>query len=99
MRALLAAWFLPERASDLAREVDALFYGLLILCGLITMGVCAAILVFCVRYRKGSTATRQAHQKTLALEITWSSIPLVIFIALFIWAGAVYFHMSKPPEN
>lgn len=95
----LAVWFLPERASDLAREVDALFWGLVILCGLITIGVCAAVIVFCLRYRQGSKATRQAHQKTIALEVTWSSIPLVIFIGLFIWAGAVYFHMSKPPDN
>ncbi|MDR3402359.1 MAG: cytochrome c oxidase subunit II [Chthoniobacter sp.] len=99
MTALLGVWFLPERASDLAVEVDALFYGLLILCGLITAGVCGAVTIFCIRYRQGSTAIRQAEQKPMVFEIVWSAIPLVIFIVIFIFAGAVYFHMSKPPDN
>jgi cytochrome c oxidase subunit 2 len=99
MNALLAVWFLPDRASDLAQEVDALFYGLLVLCGLVTIGVCAAVTLFCVRYRRGSPARREAHLKTLVYEITWSVIPLILFMVLFVWAGAVYFHMSKPPEN
>lgn len=95
----LAVWFLPERASNLASEVDALFYGLLILCGLVTLGVCAAISWFCLRYRRGSKATRQAELKPTYFEIAWSAIPLVIFMVIFVLAGAVYFHMGKPPAN
>lgn len=99
MSALLAVWFLPERASDLAVEVDALFYGMVVLCGLVTLAVCAAVLLFCFRYRRGSGARREAEQKSLYFEIAWSTVPLLIFMALFVWAGAVYFHMGKPPDN
>jgi cytochrome c oxidase subunit 2 len=99
MTAILGVWFLPVRASNIANEVDALFFGLLILCGLITLGVCAAITIFCIRYRRGSKAERQKNQKSLVFEIVWSAIPLFIFMILFVWAGAVYFHMSKPPDS
>jgi cytochrome c oxidase subunit II len=99
MTANLGVWFLPVRASNIANEVDALFFGLLILCGLITLGVCAVVTLFCLRYRQGSNAVREAREKPMVFEIVWSAIPLVIFMVIFVLAGAVYFHMSKPPDN
>jgi cytochrome c oxidase subunit 2 len=88
-----------ERASDIARSVDAIFYSLLVVCGLVIVGVTIAVLFSCVRYRAGSSAKRQARQRSLALEITWTSATLLIFVAIFIWAAVIYFRMSRPPAN
>ncbi|MEA3212565.1 MAG: cytochrome c oxidase subunit [Chthoniobacter sp.] len=98
---LIATWsLLPERASDIARSVDAIFYALLVVCGLVTAGVGAAVLYFCVRYRAGSPAKRPAGDQTsVALEIVWTSATLLVFLGIFVWAAVVYFRMSRPPAN
>jgi len=90
----------PERASDVGWSVDLLFYSLLAICGLVTLGVFAALTIFCVRYREGSAAPRQVKDRgTLWFEITWTSATLLVFLGIFVWAALVYFRMSKPPPG
>jgi cytochrome c oxidase subunit 2 len=97
---LLSFQLLPERASDLARSVDAIFWSLMALCGLVAAGICIAIVVCCVRYREESPAVhRRFGGSSLTLEIIWTSATLVAFVAIFFWASAVYVHMSRPPAN
>ena len=91
---------LPERASDLARSVDAIFWSLIALCGFVAVGICVAIVVMCIRYREDSAAVhRRFTGSSLGLEITWTSATLVAFLVIFFWASAVYVHMSRPPAN
>ncbi len=97
--AIAAFQLLPERASDIANSVDAIFYSLLVLCGLIIVGISLTVLFFCIRYRARSSAKRQVRQRSMLFEITWTSATLVIFVAIFIWAAIVYFRMSRPPAN
>jgi cytochrome c oxidase subunit 2 len=101
MSALFLAFaLLPERASDHARSVDAIFYSLLALCGLIVLGISAAMLFFGIRYRLGSTALhQQSRARSLWIEVTWTSATFFAFLGIFIWGAAVYFHMSQPPAN
>jgi cytochrome c oxidase subunit 2 len=35
----------------------------------------------------------------IPLEITWTAIPLFIFIGIFFWAAEVFFGMSRPPAD
>ena len=90
---------LPERASNLAGPVDAIFYSLLAVCGLVTAGIFITLVFFCIRYRAGSPARRQARERSVGFEIAWTSVTLMIFLAIFFWAAVVYFRMSNPPEN
>ena len=100
MIAALEFPLLPERAAVGAWPVDVLFYALLIICGLITFGVFAAILFFCIRYRRGSPASRaQGNPRPIYLEVAWTSATLLIFLAIFFWAAVIYFRMSTPPKN
>ena len=67
-----------------------------------TLLVFALIAFFCIRYRRGSK--RRAHAKARkarprGLEIGWTVVPLLIFLALFVWAADVFFRMSKPPAD
>jgi cytochrome c oxidase subunit 2 len=98
----LALSILPERASNHAGSVDAIFYSLLALCGLVTLAVVAALVFCCLRYRLGTTALRGevADAKSRNwIEITWSSLTLAAFVGIFFWAGVVYFRMYSPPVN
>jgi cytochrome c oxidase subunit 2 len=35
----------------------------------------------------------------MALEITWTVIPFIISMVIFVWGASVYFAMSRPPDE
>jgi cytochrome c oxidase subunit II len=99
MDGLLRAVF-PTQASNLAPQVDNIYFALLAVCAAVATLVFCAILFFCVRYRRGSRADRTpAKSSPWRFEITWTLIPLVIFLGIFFWAADVFFAMSRPPAN
>ena len=36
---------------------------------------------------------------SLALEMTWIVVPLVIALSMFVWGAALYFDAGRPPAN
>jgi cytochrome c oxidase subunit II len=55
------------------------------------------ILVFCVKYRRGSAADRSDPPANFKpLEIAWTTIPLVIFVGIFAWGAKVYATLYEP---
>jgi cytochrome c oxidase subunit 2 len=99
MRSLISFLF-PEQASNLAPEVDRIFFALVALCGAVTFLVLALIVFFCIRYRRGSKASRAGGKLSpQRWETIWTIIPLLIFIGIFIWAAKAYFHMLTPPAD
>ncbi len=90
----------PEQASAGARQVDILFFSLIGASLIVTIGIAAAMLYFAIKYRAGSKASRAGEVKnTLPFELTWISIPAVIFLFLFLWAARIYFRMADPPPD
>ncbi len=99
MHRILRAIF-PEQASNLAPQVDHIYFALLAICSLVAFLIFFVALIFCIRYRRGSRVDRTPPKGTgLGLEITWTAIPLVIFLGLFFWAADVFFGMSRPPAD
>ena len=91
-------FYLPA-ATPFAHQVDHIFYALLALCGLVLLLVFILIWVFTVRYRRSNEVTRDKARPNIGLEITWTVVPLLIFIALFAWAGERYINLKEiPPE-
>ena len=83
-------WSLPQ-ASDAAAHVDAIFFTLLAVTGLVALAIFVLMTVFCIRYRRGANIDRRnAPAGHLPLEIGWTVAPLVIFLGLFAWAAQVY---------
>ncbi len=92
--------YMPEQASSVAPEVDALY---LFLVGIsIFFGVLIAALVvgFAVRYRRRSEDEKTPHiHGSALLEIAWSAIPLAIVMAVFFWSAKIYFDINRAPQN
>ncbi|CCD98325.1 cytochrome c oxidase subunit II [Bradyrhizobium sp. STM 3809] len=80
---------LPE-ASTHAVTVDRIFYLLLVLSGATVVLVFGLILLFAVRYRRGSSAKRGPMPEFLRreFEIGWTLATLLSFVFLFWWAGS-----------
>jgi cytochrome c oxidase, subunit II len=89
-------WFLPQ-ASDVAVRVDALFFTLLAITGLVALAIFVMIVVFCVRYRRSASVDRSAAPSgNRVLEVAWTGTPLVIFLILGTWAAIVYGDLYQP---
>ena len=91
---------LPESASSISGEVDALFFFIVAVTVVFTVGISLAIVFFAIRYRRRSDADRpQDIHGSLALELTWTLIPLGLVAIMFVWGSKVYFHMNRPPDD
>ena len=91
---------LPEQASSFAGEVDALFFFILGVSGLFAVGIWIALLYFGIRYRRRSDDDRPREiYGSLALELTWTLIPLAIMTVMFVWGAKVFFELNRPPDD
>lgn len=91
---------LPDRASSVAGEVDAIYY-FLVLISLVFGGIIVLGLIYsAIRYRKGTKNSRaNAVNEHLGLELAWSLIPLAIAIGIFVWSSRVFINMHVAPKD
>ena len=87
----------PERASTMAGNVDALYIFLLVVSGLVSALIFVLILVFAARFRKRPGHHAEQIEGSLPLELTWSIIPMGIFLVIFVWGAVIYFQERTPP--
>lgn len=92
--------FFPDQASTFAWQVDALYFYLLAISFVFTLGIAAGIFFFVVKYReKEKYATPKEIHGSIALETLWSIIPFVISMTIFLGGAIVYFNQYRPPED
>ena len=90
----------PGQASTFAGPVDTLFVALLGLATFIATAVCALIVYFGVKYRRGSPADRTgANASHVPLEIAWTVVPLLLAMGAFGWGARLYFDDFRPPAR
>jgi cytochrome c oxidase subunit 2 len=89
----------PESASSVSGRVDALYAFLVLTAVFFTVLICALILYFGIRYRRGSKANRKNPPKSVLLEVAWAVIPLVLTMVMFGWGAVVYYDMRTPPPE
>jgi cytochrome c oxidase subunit 2 len=100
MRPPTAIPFLPESASSHAAQMNWLFLGLILVSAAILALVFGLMIVFCVRYRRGSSADRSGRlQKTWRLEAGWTFATFLLFLGLFFWGAELYIDMHRPPAD
>ncbi|GAA0245292.1 cytochrome c oxidase subunit II [Rhodanobacter caeni] len=90
----------PPQASSVAGSVDTLFDVMLALTGTVSVAVFVVMIVFCVKYRRRSHADRSnANQTRLGVEIAWTVLPFLMFMALFGWSISLWSRMRTPPAD
>ncbi len=90
----------PEAASTMAPRVDALYFFLLGVAAFFSVLIAGLIVYFAVKFRRrrADGVGARIHGGML-LEITWTAIPLMIVMVIFVWGANVYFAMAHPPEE
>ena len=83
----------------MAGNVDALFIFLLILSGMMTLVIFTALIFFAARYRHRKGVLAEQIEGSIPLELTWTVIPLGVFMVIFLWGAVVYFQQRTPPRD
>jgi len=88
----------PPQASTFAKDVDSLYYFIHYLSIFFWVLIVAGIVFFAWRWRRGHKEGA-APSHNLPLELTWSIIPLVLVISIFLWGFKSFMHMSRSPGD
>jgi cytochrome c oxidase subunit 2 len=90
----------PESASTMAPRVDALYFFLIGLAVFFSLLIAGLITYYALKYRRRSPRAigAQSHGN-LVLELTWTVIPLMITMVIFVWGAGLFFAMSRPPDD
>lgn len=92
--------FLPDQAASFSGEVDALFFFILAVTGVVAIGTWVTMIYFAVRYRRRSDDDRPKEiYGSLALELTWTLIPAALMAVMFVWGAKLFFELNRPPDD
>ena len=90
----------PQQASSVAPLVDGLYLFLVVVTGTVSLLIWLAIFYFAVKYRRRpDNELAQEQEPPAILEMTWTVIPLIIFIGIFVAGAWVFLRMQVVPRN
>jgi cytochrome c oxidase subunit 2 len=90
----------PETASTIAPRVDALYFFLIGLASFFSLLIAGLIVYYAVKFRRRSPDSVGARiHGGMVLEITWTVVPLLITMGIFVWGASIFFAMSRPPDE
>lgn len=96
-------FWMPNEASSFASGIDGTFSFLFWISAISLVGVAAAMIYFCGKYRATSREANEPAESQAdhsnALEITWSVIPLFIVIGVFVVGFKQYVDLRTTPRT
>ncbi len=92
--------FFPEQASTMAARVDNLYFFLLAVATFFSLLIAGLIVYYAWRYRRRAPdEVGVSIHGGMALEITWTIIPAMITVVMFVWGSSVFFAQQRPPDE
>jgi len=95
------SFWMPEEGSTLAPEVDKIFYFIFWISLFFFVLIVGLMIIFVIRYRRRSDdeEPEQTPSHNMRLEMTWTLIPLVLVIVMFIVGFRAYLRISLTPRD
>lgn len=91
---------MPEQASTMAGQVDALYFYLIGITLFFTVLIVSGIIFFAVKYRRRSPyEIPRPIAGSMKLETIWTLIPFLIAMSIFVWGAKVYFAQYRIPKD
>ena len=88
----------PAQASTIAWQVDALYGFLVVLTVVFCALVFGMVTIFAIKYRRRSDDEQpEQNHGNLALELSWTIIPLFIGLFVFLLGADVFFRLHRAP--
>jgi cytochrome c oxidase subunit 2 len=90
----------PEQASNLAPEVDNLYFFVTAVTAFFALLVVFFVILFAIKYRDPTGEKVGAPiTGSIPLELGWSIVPFFVSMAIFAWATIVFFHLIRAPDQ
>ncbi len=90
----------PEQASNLAPEVDSLYFFVTAVAAFFALLVVVFVIVCAIKYRDRTGEKVGAPiTGSIPLELGWSIIPFFVSMVIFAWATVVFFHLVRAPDQ
>jgi cytochrome c oxidase subunit 2 len=90
----------PEQASQVAEQTDNLYWGLICISAAVCIIVFVPMIYFVFKYRNGHPADRSPpNLPQTRMELTWTIIPLIVFMCFYAWGARHYFNIERPPPG
>ena len=84
---------------SIADRVDAVFLYIFVLCVAFLIFITSLMIYFVVRYSRGRNAAPVDIEGNTWLEITWTLVPLVLFLSMFYYGWTNFAYMRNPPRD
>lgn len=92
-------WWLPENRSVHGKQIDILFTVIFIVCAVVMVGVFAAMVKYCIKYRHKPDAKAHFSHGNKRLELIWTVIPAVILLGLAVWTKGAWDDFRNSPTQ
>ena len=90
----------PPNASSVSTEMDLLYLFITAVSAFFVVLVAALVVIFTIKYRRRHADEVGADiHGSLALELTWTFIPFVLSLVMFVWGADLFFRLSRPPAD
>ena len=90
----------PEAASTFAGDVDALYFFLVAVSAFFAVLIAFLVIFFAVKFRRRSPDEVGAPiTGSLALELLWTIVPLILTMVMFVWGAWVFLDLARPPRG
>lgn len=87
------------QASTGAQRADLIFLWVLGISVVILLGITATMILFVVRYSRKRNRHASQIEGHVGLEITWTLVPLAVFLAIFYYGWTNYEYMANAPAD
>lgn len=88
-----------QSASPFSDYVDTTFLTIVGISSLVLLGILIAMVYFVIHYRRSKNPYPTNIEGNVPLEITWTVVPLVLFMGMFYMGWEGYRKMSIVPEG
>ena len=90
----------PPNASSVATEMDLLYLFIVAVSAFFAIVVTALVVVFAIKFKRRhpDDVGKDIHG-SLALELTWTIIPFILSMMMFIWGASLFYRLAKPPAD
>ena len=90
--------FLPK-ASTFATQADKLFLQIFVLSLVFLVFITALMIYFVIKYSKKRHPKAEQFEGHTLLEITWTVVPLLLFVAIFYYGWTSYDYARRAPRD
>ena len=87
------------QASSAAGRVDSVFLFNLVLCAAFLVLITAALIYFVVKYNKKRHPKAEEVEGNAWLETTWTVVPTILFLVMFVYGWTNFSYMREAPRN